>query len=184
MEEARKKYQGMMEKGAELETRIADLERRLPELFKAAEEADAEAYRAELLDEGGWKRLRAEADRQKGLAAAAREEVGRLRQGIGIMVEARTKAQPAVRAELQAAYKPKYASLMRDFDAVLERGLALAKKMDQLVREADLESAQLLGNAIGASILTPWGRAQLEVDFIDDALAAFRKLAKINGYEL
>jgi len=178
----RERFQELDSKEAKLRTKVKELGARIPDLEREAAEAEAEACKKELLEEGGWKSLRAEADRKKGLSAATREEVRRAKDGVGILSRERGKLAWSIREELLATYRPRYEALLREFSAEIKAGSETLQRMAELQREANLEAGQFLAG--GQLQLAAAGRGNIEFALAPDQIDEFKKQAVANGYDI
>jgi hypothetical protein len=115
----REKFLILERKEAEYKGRVADLEAKIPNLEIGAAELDAVAFKAEVIDESGWKDKRKAADRAKEHLATAKEEPRKSRQGLGIMVNEKGNILESIRAEVMAEYRPKFGKALKEFYAKL-----------------------------------------------------------------
>lgn len=181
--EQRERYLEFDRKEKELRDKVKDLEARLPDLEHEAAEADTAAYKAELLEEGGWKGLRADADRKKGLPAAAREDIRRAKDGVLILSGEKKKLVQGIRAELMATYRPQYAKLMKDLSEKIAAAAEVVGKTVELRATAQRESRQFIDGGWGEPLCGN-GRSNIEAALAPEQVEEFKKYVKLNGYEI
>ncbi len=181
---ARKDYEKVTAAELEYQKKVSSLTGTVDKLERGQPALEAEAFRAEVLGEGGWKGKRDEADHNKGLLDAAKAELGKAKVALAILADEKTKLREALKSEILAEHRPKFLAGLKDLYSKFNEAVAIRQTLDDL-NEAAYQEIIGIGCQSVNTPLSPAGLPNFGEDDRDGGVRRnFRVQCGRNDYDI